>query len=75
MSDIRPEFTVHMLSESGVTEARTHAEGFSALLDGVEALGVTGRRLALVRTHLEDACFQAKKGIAELPENQKDLKA
>lgn len=67
---IRPEFTVHMLNESGKTKARDLAQAFSNALDIVEGLGVTGRALALVKTHLETACFNAKKGIAELPENQ-----
>lgn len=68
--NIRPEFQVHMLNENGKRKAREIAEGFSILLAGVEALGVTGRELALVKTKLEEACFFAKRGIASLPENQ-----
>ena len=67
---IRPEFTVHMLNESGKNKAKQIAADFSTLLNSLEALGVPGRALALVKTHLETACFNAKKGIAELPENQ-----
>lgn len=67
---IRPEFTVHMLSASGKTKANTIASSFSTLLDTLEAQGVTGRALALVKTNLETACFNAKRGLAELPENQ-----
>lgn len=67
---MRPEFKVHMLNESGKKKATAIAEGFSILLDSLEAQGVTGRSLALVKTNLETACFNAKKGIAELPENQ-----
>lgn len=67
---IRPEFQVHRLNEAGIAKARQIAADFTSLLNTIEAAGVTGRRLALVKTHLEDACFQAKKGIAELPENQ-----
>ncbi len=68
--NIRPEFKVHMLNESGKAKAASIAEGFSILLDGLERNGVTGRALALVKTNLETACFNAKRGIAELPENQ-----
>lgn len=67
---IRPEFSVHMLNESGKKKAAAIAEGFSLLLNNLEASGVTGRALALVKTHLETACFNAKRGIAELIENQ-----
>jgi hypothetical protein len=67
---IRPEFQVHMLNESGKEKARALAETFSAALYVVEMKGVTGRALALVKTHLETACFYAKRGMAELPENQ-----
>jgi hypothetical protein len=67
---IRPEFEVHMLNESGKAKARNVAGAFSVLLDLIEGSGVTGRALALVKTNLETACFNAKRGIAELPENQ-----
>lgn len=67
---IRPEFQVHMLSERGTQKAAGIAERFSRLLDDIENYGVTGRNLALVKTKLEEACFVAKRGIAELPENQ-----
>lgn len=68
--NVRPEFQVHMLNERGEEKARVLVTAFGALLDGVEAQGVTGRELALVKTKLEEACFFAKKGIASLPENQ-----
>lgn len=66
----RPEFQVHMLNESGKKKASLIAEAFSDLLNLVESQGVTGRNLALVKTNLETACFNAKRGVAELPENQ-----
>lgn len=68
--NIRPEFKVHMLNTAGKAKATAIAEGFSILLDGLEANGVTGRDLALVKTKLEEACFCAKRGMASLPENQ-----
>ena len=68
--NIRPEFSVHMLNDSGKAKARSIASAFSDLLDAVEATGCTGRDLALVKTKLEEACFCAKRGVASLPENQ-----
>ena len=70
MIDIRPEFKVHMLNESGKKKVTSLAAYFSILLDGVEAAGVTGRELALVKTKLEEAAFFAKRAVASLPENQ-----
>lgn len=68
--NIRPEFQVHMLNESGKAKAYVIADALSACLDTIERQGVTGRALALVKTKLEEACFFAKRGMAELPENQ-----
>lgn len=68
--NVRPEFEVHMLNESGKQKAGALAYEFSHLLDFIERCGVTGRPLALVKTKLEEAAFYAKKGMAELPENQ-----
>lgn len=68
--NIRPEFKVHILNESGKQKAHKIAQGCSELLDLFESLGVTGRELAQVRTDLENACFHAKRGMASLPENQ-----
>jgi hypothetical protein len=67
---IRPEFSVHMLNETGKAKARALAEAFSELLDKVEAFGVTGREMALVKTKMEEASFFAKRSVASLPENQ-----
>jgi hypothetical protein len=68
--NIRPEFKVHMLNESGKAKAASIAQAFSDLLNNIEASGCTGRDLALVKTKLEEACFAAKRGMASLPENQ-----
>lgn len=68
--NIRPEFQVHMLSELGKARAKDIACAFSDLLDRLEAQGITGRDMALVKTKLEEACFVAKRGMASLPENQ-----
>ena len=63
-------FKTHLLNPKGVELAREIAASFDALLEKLNKLGVTGRHLAIVATHLEDACFHAKKSIAVLSENQ-----
>lgn len=70
MPGIRPEFKVHMLNENGKHKATEIALRFSTLLEAIEASGVTGRELALVKTKLEVASYYAKRGVASLPENQ-----
>ena len=68
---IRNEFKVHMLNEKGKHKASELAEEFSQLLNNVESIcGSAGRELALVRTHLEQAAFYAKRAMASQPENQ-----
>ncbi len=74
--NIRPEFKVHMLNAAGKEKAAGIAEGFSVLLDGLnDIVGTTadpvvGRAWSLAKTHLEEACFYAKKAMASQPENQ-----
>lgn len=70
---IRPEFTVHMLNDAGKGKAAAIAETLSAALDGLEAVcGKDGREMAVVRTKLEEACFFAKRAMAQRSENQQD---
>jgi len=62
-----PEFATHRLNEAGMRGAKALAEEFDALLTEVQAIvGPSGdpRQLALCRTHLEEACFHAKKALA-----------
>jgi hypothetical protein len=66
------EFEVHILNESGIQKARDLAGLFDGLLDKVVELVPAGRELSIVRTKLEEACFFAKKGIANAAENQKE---
>lgn len=63
-------FSVHMLNDDGKKKAVAMAEDFSELLARVEAVVPPGRELAIVKTHLQDACFYAKRGMAMKPENQ-----
>lgn len=69
---IRDEFKVHLLNEDGIRKANELACVFTGALDALEGLcGKDGREMALVRTHLQDASFWAKRAMATRPENQK----
>jgi len=67
-------FEVHMLNEQGKSKAKTIAEAFDVLLTTVNAVAgsspTSGRELAIVKTKLEEACFFAKKAMANQAENQ-----
>lgn len=58
-------FQTHVLTDDGLTKARNLAQDFNALLDRVKEVVPDGRELAIVRTKLEEACFFAKKGLAQ----------
>lgn len=67
----RNEFKVHRLNETGMAKAIHLADGFSDFLSEVEGIcGADGREMAIVRTKLQEACFFAKRALAEKPENQ-----
>jgi hypothetical protein len=69
---IREEFDVHLLNSDGIRKARDIAACFSILLNDLEEhCGKDGREMALVRTHLQEAAFFAKRAMAIRPENQK----
>jgi len=69
--NIRREFTVHMLNETGKQKARQIAETLTEALDKLEQVcGTDGREMALVRTKLEELSFFAKKAMAVRSENQ-----
>ena len=68
---VRDEFTVHRLNDAGMTGAVGIASGFSHLLNGLEEIcGKDGREMALVRTKLQEACFYAKRALAQHPAMQ-----
>jgi len=70
---MRPEFAFHRLNERGQEHAKTIAEAFDTLLNRLDAFGgceVNCREYTLMRTHLEIACFFAKKAMAIKPANQ-----
>lgn len=72
------EFAVHMLNETGKDKARQIAEAFDTLLstlttpadpNNLAIICPPGRETALLRTKLEEACFFAKKAMANDPAN------
>lgn len=64
------EFEVHRLNDSGFVKVTELATRFDDLLTHLAILCPAGRELAIVRTKLEEACFFAKKAIANGAENQ-----
>lgn len=71
MSNIRPEFDVHILNPNGIKAARNIAEAFSQCLERIDALlPGNSREKSIVVMKLQEACFFAKKGIAVRPDNQ-----
>ena len=63
-------FAFHKLNEDGIKAANTIAEGFNKLLGLLNIICSEGREFAICKTHLEEACFYAKKAMAKLPANQ-----
>ena len=57
-------FTVHMLNEVGKSKAIAIAAAFDRLIGELTNVCPAGRELALVQTKLEEACFFAKKAMA-----------
>lgn len=70
---LNPLFEVHMLNEVGIEKARAIAEDFNELLGYLESTIGTepSREMSIVKTKLEEACFFAKKAIANQKINQK----
>lgn len=68
-------FEVHILNEEGKAKSRHIALAFDSLyielqkICGTPTSGST-REMAIVRTKLEEACFFAKKSMANVKENQ-----
>ena len=69
MGAANKEFQVHMLNEEGKAKARAIAEAFDECLTKLVAICPAGRELAITRTKLEEACFFAKKSMANAPGN------
>ncbi len=65
------EFEVHLLNDLGISKAKNLVIEFDNLLSNLLLLIPAGRELSIVRTKLEEACFFAKKGVANDVANQK----
>lgn len=66
-----PLFEVHMLNDDGISKAKQIAEAFDNLLLKLGDTCLLGREMSIVKTHLETACFFAKKSMANDVQNQK----
>lgn len=62
---IRNEFKVHKLSEDGLENARKIARIFSTVLSELDDICAEGRSFSIAKTHLETACFFAKRAMCE----------
>lgn len=68
---MRKEFEVYMLNDTGKAKAGAIADVLSEALNALEVhCGHDGREMAIVRTKLEEACFFAKRAVAQKPENR-----
>ena len=67
-------FEMHKLNTPGMVAALDIADAFNELLIKLGTLcplcPMNVREMAIVRTKLEEACFFAKKAMANLKENQ-----
>ena len=66
----RAEFEIYNLNDNWRLKAGEITNGFSQLLDLIDSIVPAGRERALVVTKLQEACFWAKRSLAQLPENQ-----
>lgn len=62
-------FSVHMLNDQGKRKAIELAEVFSALLYQLDVILPVNYERS-IRDKLQEACFLAKRSMAEQPENQ-----
>lgn len=64
-------FAVHKLNKQGLEKAAKIAQCFDGLLEDLTGIvPEVNREMSLVATHLETACFFAKKAMAKNAENQ-----
>jgi hypothetical protein len=69
---IDPLFQFHRLNPVGVEKAVRIAEIFTTTLTDLQVLCPNSREFSIVKTKLEEACFFAKKSMANVPENQEN---
>ena len=66
-------FKVHRLDEEGLKQAAAIAVAFDNLLLELNQRCPMSREFSTAKTHLETACFYAKKSVAAKPENQEPI--
>jgi hypothetical protein len=64
------EFSVHMLNKAGIEKANKIKDVFNEFLTNLADLCAPGREFSIVKTKLEEACFFAKKSMANQEVNQ-----
>jgi hypothetical protein len=69
---MNPEFQVHMLNDNGIDKAKMIASIFDHALSELKTMLPVCREFSIVRTKMEEACFFAKKAMANVPANQKE---
>jgi len=62
-------FKVHMLNDQGKEKANFIAESFDGFVIYLSKLCPESREFSIVKTKLEEACFFAKKAMAQQTEN------
>lgn len=68
-----PLFKVHMVNSAGKEKAQRIAQTFENCLSNLRMICPENtREFAIVKTKLEEACFFAKKSMANVPENQQE---
>lgn len=67
---IRPEFKYHQLNDAGAAACDKIREGFTSLLDLVEATIPASRERSLAVTKLQEACNWAVRGAAMQSSNR-----
>ena len=68
---VDPLFRVHRLNGEGLHKAGEIAKSFNGLLEELRLLcPESTREFSIVKTKLEEACFFAKKAVANVAENQ-----
>lgn len=65
------EFSVHMLNDSGIEKANKIKDVFNQFLTSLSDICAPGREFSIVKTKLEEACFFAKKSMANQEVNRK----
>lgn len=67
------EFEAYVLNETGIQQAQAVAHTFDLALTTLVLINpIASREMSIVRTKLEEACFFAKKAVANNPINWKN---